>query len=173
MTSLNYFRFKSIPGIAVLSGIHTILTSFTQLTHLYIDKIVGHKLISPLNPVLYRNIEKIYLSCDDFVMPDELANTLAMCQCLVKCQGLKVLALKIFYAKMHCISAMFASLTELQVFRLYSKNLFPRKRQAKAFQELLKSIAEGNERDVDIRIKGRTTKSMLTAIEECQFNDNL
>ena len=58
MTSLNYFHFKSIPDINIHSGIHIILTSFTQLTHLYIDKIVESKLIFPLNPVLYRNIEK-------------------------------------------------------------------------------------------------------------------
>ena len=173
MTSLNYFRFKSIPGIDVLSGIHTILTSFTQLTHLYIDKIVGHKLIFPLNPVLYRSIEKFYLSCDDFAMPDELANTLAMCQCLVKCQGLKVLALKIFDAKLHCISAMFASLTELQVFRLYSKNLFPSIVDAKAFQIFLWNIAEGQRRNVSIRIRGKTSEHMLTDIEEHQFNDYL
>ena len=173
MTSLNYFRFKSIPGIDVLSGMHTILTSFTQLTHLYIDKIMGYKLIFPLNPVLYRSIEKFYLSCDDFVMPDELANTLAMCQCLVKCRGLKVLALKIFDAKLHCISAMFASLTKLQVFYLFSQNLFPNKPAVIEFHTFLEDIAEEQRRDVDIKIRGKTSEPMLTDTEEHQFNDYL
>ena len=167
MTSLNYFRFKSIPNIKIFSGIQKILTSFTQLTHLYIDKMVGSKLILPIDPLLYVNIEKFYLGCDDYIMSDELTRTLS------KCQYLKVLALKIHDVKILALLTMFESLSTLLTFHLFSQSLFPNPLDGDIFERFLKDIAEGQQRTVDIKIRGNTFERMFNDIEEHQFNDHL
>ena len=163
MPSLSYFHFKSIPEVDILCGIHTV-TSCTQLTHLYIDKVVGGKLIFPQDLYFYCiNIENIYLNSDDFIMSDQLIDAFS------RCQSLKVLALKILHADENKIATMFKSLLALQTFHLFSKVLFPEEEDFVSFELCLNTLAWAQQREVDIKIRGDTEEHLLNDIEEHQF----
>ena len=110
LPSLRYLRLESIPPIRVNYGLYNCLNTFTSLTNLYICKCNGGRLTLPLVATCYRNLENLYLECDNFILSDTLAVTIS------QCKKLKILALKVKYLSVVAVRTMFYSLPLLVIF---------------------------------------------------------
>ena len=161
MPSLTYFRFESIPSITVFSGLTSILHSYSNLTRLFITKYPGNKLTLPLDISCYRNLEKMYLDCNDFIFSDELANTMS------KCEHMKVLAMKISSITATGVTTMFDSLTSLLIFivRTTSHTAFRSKKTAKAFSRCLSEKSKSQGRTTDVQITSRDDMPLMHRVQ--------
>ena len=161
MPSLSYFRFESIPSITVFSGLTNIMHSYSNLTRLFIMKYPGNKLIFPLDYSCYKNLEKMYIDCDDFIFSDELANTIS------KCKHMKVLALKISSITVTAITTMFDSFTSLMVFivQTTSHTAFRSVKMAEAFSRCLIEKSKSQGRITDVQIISRCDKPLMHKIQ--------
>ena len=148
MQSLKYFRFESIPFSRETSDLTNLLNTLPHLTHLYIDKTTRNGLTLPLDVRCYRNLENMYLSCDDFIFSDALANTIS------KCEHMKVLALKVSNVSVTSIVTMFDCLTLLSTFfvRMTAGSALASKRAAALFSNSLLKKSKEQGRIVDVLI---------------------
>ena len=166
LPSLRYFRLNSIPPETVNIGLYNCLNTFTYLTHLYIHKYDGGKLTLPLIATCYRNLEKLYLCCEDFLLRGELATTIS------RCKKLKILALKVNYMSLDSISTMFYSLPRLFIFYIHTRGpLSPGNRQV--IDDLIQCFeehAESQKREINLEIVEQSTVEFFTQTDEDIFN---
>lgn len=165
MPSLRYFRFDCVPSITVFSEFSNFLHS-VNLTHLYIRKSAGMKLTLPPEACCYRNLESMYLCCEDFIFSDGVAEAVS------KCERLKVLALKIHYISVGSIKSLFDSLTSLCTFYIWctSKTTFPTERAAKALSKALLERAKSQGRIVDVLLTHKCVALLNSVQHRMYFN---
>ena len=150
-----------IPSITISSGLTNMLRSSSNLTHLFIEKYPGKKLTLPLDYSCYRNLEKMYFDCDDFIFSNELAKTIS------KCKNMKVLALMISVITVTAILTMFDSLKGLLIFfvQTMSHTAFRSEKTADAFSKCSISKSKSQGKITDVLITSRDNRPLLNDMQ--------
>ena len=166
LPSLRYFRLDSLPQGDINIGLYNCLNTFTNLTHLYIDKITGGNLTLPLIATCYRKLENLYLHCDNFIFSDTLATTIS------RCKKLKILALKVESVSVAAIRTMFYGLPLLVIYFVLTtvQQEFGNRRTFDDLEMDLSHHGKSQGRMINLKIVRGSTVDLFDQTEEHLFN---
>lgn len=149
LSSLEVFKFESMPPVTVFRGFARLLHACPNLTHLHISKTFGNKLTLPTDASCYAKLEQFDLHCGDFVFEEELACALAQSEKL--CQLYLVVSSFESKGVIAIVNSNFCS--NLTVFHIYTcSRAALTNKKARMFAKSLREISKKDGKMIDIII---------------------